>query len=532
MANNYFISYQDITLMTKIAQFFSRNNIKIVFFFSVLVAVLSTIISYQHGWILAYGDAESHINIAKEVVSGLTPGLAQLGGIWLPLTHLLMIPFVFFDPLWRTGIAGSILSGIFFIIACVYIFKLTNLITRNTFAAYISFLIFATNANVLYLQSTPMTEVPLLAFFILSTYYFVSYQYKKHSIPSLILAGLFAFCASLTRYDGWFLVLFEAIFIFLPGLTQRRIYNKINGETILFITLGAFGIVCWFIWCYLIFGDPFYFTDSIYSAKAQQLDWLKRHELPAYHNMLVALIYYIYTTIANSGYIIFILSIIGAIVFTASRYTKATLATLFVLFVPFIFNVISLYLGQSVIFIPSLTPKNYLFHLFNVRYGVMMMPFIAVFMGYLVSRIHWSMKSLLIVYLLLHMYIIFSGIGPVITLADGTYGLSAEKVPVNVEQFINTHYDGGFVLLDTYARTVSIAKSTIPMQKIIYVGNKPYWEISLHHPEKYATWIIMQKNDVVWNALFTNKKSKDELYTYFKKVYTSNNILIFQRISH
>src|SRR5882724_2671810 len=70
-----------------------------------LFAVAATAHSYLNDSIVAYGDAESHLNIAKRVVSSLTPGMAQLGGIWLPLPHILLVPFVYFDVLWRTGLA-------------------------------------------------------------------------------------------------------------------------------------------------------------------------------------------------------------------------------------------------------------------------------------------------------------------------------------------------------------------------------------------------------------------------------------------
>lgn len=511
-------------------EFFAKNLEKLVFIFALCAAVIATFISYSHGWILAYGDAESHINISKKVVNGLTPGFAQLGGIWLPLTHILMLPFVVLDPLWRTGLAGSIISGIFYVISCVYIFKLTRLITKKMFAAFIAFLVFALNFNVLYLQSTPMTEIPLIAFFILSSYYFIKYLHEEKKLSSLIFAGLFAFCASLTRYDGWFLVLFEAIIVFFPGLANKKLFDRKKGDTILFITLAGFGILCWFAWGALILDDPFYFTNSIYSAKSQQMAWMAKGELPAYHNLLLSLIYYVYTTLVNTGFIIFVLAIVGAIVFLSSNSAKARLGTLLVLFVPFVFNVISLFMGQAVIFIPGLTPEHFSYHLFNVRYGVMMIPFMAVFFGYLFSRLHKTMKVVLLGLLVLQTSSFYLGNSPVMTLADGTRGLSANKVPTNVEQFINSHYDGGLVLIDDYARTISITQSTIPMQKVIYVGNKPYWDESLKHPQKYATWIVMQKNDAVWSSIYNDPKVRGQLYKYFKKVYTSQDILIFKRI--
>src|ERR1700745_405157 len=84
-----------------------------------VAAIAATFYFYQHHMLVAYGDAESHLNIAKRVVDSLTPGFAQLGGIWLPLPHILMAPLVWFDPLWRTGLAGSIVSGTAFVISSV-----------------------------------------------------------------------------------------------------------------------------------------------------------------------------------------------------------------------------------------------------------------------------------------------------------------------------------------------------------------------------------------------------------------------------
>ena len=175
-----------------------------------VLALASTIYSFQHGYIVAYGDAESHLNIAKRVIDSLTPGFAQLGGIWLPLPHIFLIPFVQFDWLWRTGLAGAIVSGIAFVISSLFLYRLTLVITKNTCAAFVASLTFVLNPNILYLQSTPMTEVTLIVFFILSTYFFVRFLLNDKDLLMLILAAFFGFCASLSRYDGWGLVLMEA----------------------------------------------------------------------------------------------------------------------------------------------------------------------------------------------------------------------------------------------------------------------------------------------------------------------------------
>jgi hypothetical protein len=122
------------------------------------------------------------------------------------------------------------------------------------------------------------------------------------------------------------------------------------------------------------------------------------------------------------------------------------------------------------------------------------------------------------------------GYSRVVSLDDGRTGLSSAvtKLP-DAQNFINAHYDGGLVLEDDFARTLSIVRTHIPMQKVIYIGNKPYWEESLRAPEKYATWIIMQKDDDVWRHVYDDPIVQGRLYKYFEKVYTSPEILIFRR---
>ena len=55
---------------------------------------LASLWSWRHGALLNYGDAVAHLHIARRVFDSHRPGLSQLGSVWLPLPHLLMIPFV------------------------------------------------------------------------------------------------------------------------------------------------------------------------------------------------------------------------------------------------------------------------------------------------------------------------------------------------------------------------------------------------------------------------------------------------------
>ena len=93
---------------------------------AVLASLFSFIYYFQHGGLLLYGDAVAHINIARRVVDSQTPGLLQLGTVWLPLPHLLMVPFLWFNSLWQSGAGGSIPSMFAYVFGVLGIFRLVR----------------------------------------------------------------------------------------------------------------------------------------------------------------------------------------------------------------------------------------------------------------------------------------------------------------------------------------------------------------------------------------------------------------------
>lgn len=515
---------------------------------ALVFAVGATAVSWSQGWIIAYGDAESHLNIAKRVVDSLTPGFAQLGGIWLPLPHILMIPFVKIDFLWRSGLAGAIVSGAAFVVSSLVLFKLTNVVLKSRVAAFVAALVFMLNPNVLYLQSTPMTEILLIMFFLLSSYFFIRFIQNRNNVLALLLAAFFGFLGTLTRYDAWFLVGMEGLIIGLIYFPFREIWQlvrgkgqqakqraknlwqKVEGRGILFGTLALFGIFLWLLWDFLILGDPLYFTTSEFSARSQQEDWHSRGMLPSYHNPWLSFLYYFVTSMANIGIILFVVSLIGLALFFFAKEIRQRWWILLVLAVPFIFNVLALFLGQGVIFIPHITSFTFDWTLFNVRYGVMMVPFAAFFLGYLFLKMPRA-RVLLLGLFVLQFGLYGVGYSKVTSWEDGARGLSSQvsKTP-HAQGWLKENYDHGLVLIDDYARTVSIIRADIPLENVIYIGNKPYWEESLQEPEKYARWIVLQQNDAVWNALWSTEAMQGRIYKHFNKVYTSNEILIFRKM--
>ena len=112
-------------------------------------SLLAFLYFYRHGQILLYGDAVAHITIARRIFDSVKPSLLHLGTVWLPLPHLLILPFVVPDDWWQTGVGASIPSMIAYVAGTVGIFRLVRA-RASRVAAWLAAAVFALNANLLY----------------------------------------------------------------------------------------------------------------------------------------------------------------------------------------------------------------------------------------------------------------------------------------------------------------------------------------------------------------------------------------------
>src|SRR5215467_8476325 len=114
------------------------------------------------GMLLLYGDAVAHLHIARRVFDSLNPGFRQLGSVWLPLPHLLLVPFVQKMAWWQTGLAGAWPSMTCYVLGCAGIYRLARM-WLPPLATVIAVMFYALNPGLLYMQTTAMTEPLFLA---------------------------------------------------------------------------------------------------------------------------------------------------------------------------------------------------------------------------------------------------------------------------------------------------------------------------------------------------------------------------------
>lgn len=479
--------------------FFESKATYILYFLLFGMSVFSFMFFLDNGLGLAYNDARSHLDIGRRVVEGLKPGLAQLGSVWLPLPHMLMVPTIWNDWAWHSGFSGALQSMASFIITGLLIYWFLKHLRVGLFGRILGVIIFVANINMLYMQSTAMTELLLLATMTAGVYELVMWS-KDDNLLSLVKSSFWIMLSTLVRYDGWFLFLFASVLVIINTFLKKRSFRAAEGTFLFFATLGGLGIILWFLWNQLIFKDALYFIFGPYSARSQQKELEAAGVLATKGDLFFSIKVYAYALFYNSGAFTVLMSIIGAIFFFLDKKISSFVRlSSTALLAPFFFNVLALFLGHSVLFVQGLSGDTW----FNARYGLMMVPSIAIFIGYLISRF-FSLRTVLVSLLLFTTFFSFAN-GDAVTIDDARVGSSQKNVS-EVSGWLNKNAKDreGFVLISAASHDAIIFSSGLPMKKFIHEGTGAYWTSATTSPDRWARWIVMRthdNNDQTWKLV-------------------------------
>jgi hypothetical protein len=216
---------------------------------------------------LEYPGATSRLLIARRVIDSPTPGVTQLGGVWLPLPQLLALPTVWLNSWYYTGLAGSIVSMISYVLATRYLYRTALGPTGNRVAGVIAAVVFAAYPSVLYLQSTPLPDLLLIAC-VSATIYHLMRWCQTGSYRALAATATAMLLGSLTGYAAWVVDLAViAVIAWVAwrrqpgaGLTARL--TRTQADLVFYATLGCSGIAAWLIWNQALFHDALYFQSG------------------------------------------------------------------------------------------------------------------------------------------------------------------------------------------------------------------------------------------------------------------------------
>lgn len=480
------ISY---TTIKRIREFTEKHTILLLVILLGAVSLVSSLYYSHMGLSLAYNDARSHLDMGRRVVESLKPGLAQLGSVWLPLPHLLMLPTVWNNWFWHTGASGTIQSMASFIITGVIIYLFLKQLGVNMLGRLVGVAVFTINLNILYMQSTPMTELLLIVSMTAGVYDLLRWE-QTDELLHLVRSSFWIMLATLNRYDGWFL------FICMIGIIgiisfMRHGLKAAEGKLVMFCTMAGIGIAGWLLWNTLIFHNPLYFAFGPYSAHAQQMQLSSEGYLSTKKNIVLSFESYFFAMVYDSNLFVFLISVLGGVlIFLDKNLRLTTKLVLLTLFAPFVFNILALYLGQSALFIQGISGGTW----FNVRYGIVMIPSLAILTGYFISRIK-HLRYVVIGIMVLVSVFMFTN-QDAVTIDDARYGKSQINF-VQVTSWLhdNVSQEEGLVLLSVAKNDPVAFSSGLPMSRFITEGTGKYWDGALTHPSHWARWVVTNTTD-------------------------------------
>jgi hypothetical protein len=502
-----------------------------------IAAIISIAVFFyylRHDDLLLYGDAVAHINIARRVIDSRTPGLLQLGTVWLPLPHLLMLPFLVSKWMWRTGIGGSIPSMLAYVFSVTGIFRLMKTVLPSSkghagagFAPWFAAAIFAVNPNLTYLQTTAMTEPIYLAFFIWALVFICAAiracfsADEKAAGSSLTNAGVCLAGACLTRYDGWFLAAIVTAVLFSLSRLSNFTYLRPGVKRV--ALLAAAGPALWFAYNAAVYRNPLEFANGAYSAKAieQKSILAGSPPHPGTNNLPVAFQYFFKSAELNLAegkwQIFWVCSLLLGSAVVLLFQTK--LWPLLFLWIPVPFYMLSIAHSGVPLFVPSWWP----FSLYNVRYGLEMLPAFAIFTAiaaYGLIGFASSTKARLVI------AIVF------LALVSASYVQVWRKDPVSFEEaVVNSRSrialessvaarlellppDSTF-LMYSGDHVGALQQAGISLSRVINEGNhRPWkgasdpeglWERALKDPAAYADYVVAFDSDQVASSVNKNE---------------------------
>jgi hypothetical protein len=470
--------------------------------------------------LLYYWDSVSHLVAGRKIVDwGENPGLGQIGTVWMPLPHLLLLPFSLIDPLFTTGFAGLAVSLPCIAMTSILLYRTVKaqvgrrMPSVPTYIAIIAGLLFAMNPNILYLGLVSMTEAPFMLFFTASAYYLQKwYQSNGDKLRYLLLCAIFVSLASSCRYEGWLLPLFVAGISILYLVKKGGIAGKknmpendahrlasLNKKKMCYVALMSglsfSGVVFWLAWNQYHYDNPFQFaSEKYYSASWYALNRPFREAL--FLQPVNALSTYSVSIIAMYGPILAGLAVVGFI-FRRGYEDRGSNILYSFLAVPPVFTIVSLIIGIGE-----------LSYWFNSRFLVLLSPIIILLSCNVLKWLHTMqigkdykkvlLGALVVSLFAYHLLLPVSWPG-IIVLNDATggYNVKDNRLAIKTGEVLKSAYDGRgkiMVLTGSGVEQRIMITSGIPLKQFDEIIEGSSWKASYKEPWSYDRWMIISKH--------------------------------------
>jgi hypothetical protein len=476
-------------------------------------------VHYHHlGLTLSHYDARAHLVVARRVFDSLTPGWQQVGAVWLPLPHLLnMIP-VQVDWLYRTGASAIAISVISMAIAAGSLAWMLQRITGSLAGGLTCAALLMLNPDVLYLQSTPMTEPLLFGTTFMAVALIAEWAATPSPAPhrgfggtpgsrASLPSGWACIAAVLTRYEAWPIIAGAIGLAFVVRVRRGEpaidAFRKVRGLALYplcaiaaFLVNSKITVGAWFV------DSGFFVADNparghVWSASTQLWDGLR--------------------TLIGSPLAWCAWLAIGAIVIAAiARRDRAAL-------------LIVLALAASAILPWGAYVKG---HPFRIRYDVPLVAAAAALIGTAVALLPRALRvpaAIIVLGMAVWDAHPLDRSAPMVVEAQ----LDARNTVARgaVTSYLQQHWDGSPILMSMgslghYMHDLAYAGFNV--RDFLHEGNGEIWKAAVGHPQPYVKWIAVEEKAEGGDVLYRQGQLDPRFFAGYQRVAQGGNVALYE----
>ncbi|HEV3214158.1 MAG TPA: hypothetical protein VGZ27_00460 [Vicinamibacterales bacterium] len=473
---------------------------------AIAIGVAAAWFYHRQGLTLSHYDAKAHLVVARRILDSITPEYSQIGAVWLPLPHLLNMLPVQIDELYRTGSSAVALSILSFALGCYAVARLVLQVTGSRLGALLALTLFALDPDILYLQSTPMTEPMLFGLTLLG----VSLVYdwvERGGEGEPAAAGWVLIAACLTRYEAWLvtamLVVLTPAALVAGGLrmaealrrtAQLAVYPAL--AIVVFILHSQFTIGKWFV------------TGGFFVVDPQILG----HPLYAFLQVVYGI-----RTLSNDSLVL--LSVAGAcVVLLRGLVERERSARLVVLAL----------LG----FLALPAYAFYEGHPFRMRYMIAPVVTVAVFCGIALGSLRGRFQAIAAAGLAIFLAATLRPLNPkapMVQEAQWDRPNSRGRQAVTVCLMREYHHEPILASMGSLAHYMQeLSHEGLNIRDFVHEGNLPYWQEDIESPKGRVGWILIEEKAEGGDVLAARARASSQFLLGFTRVCSGGGVALYR----
>lgn len=488
-------------------------------------------------------DSIAHILNARMMLEGMTPGFSQLG-FWPPMLHLLLLPAVSIDAVYKSDVAGFVTLFPVLYAAAYCLFRIVEILTDNRKYAWFATALFLLNPYALYFSSAAMTEMVFVSAFLAFFFFWLRWMKGADDTWLLCSACMVSVCF-LSRYEGIVMIPIVIPLFFACALYRGASLRQSIALTLLSAILVLLGIAWVFLYGLYYGGDPLAFLSigvrssseaSVQSSAVlnqiqrltvspEQVVFSWRVAMAAAKHMMGAPVWLV-------GGVLYAFAIV-----TSRNLTRAT--ALILASIPFLSIFALLSLRRAGIAVPDVLVeaggRGQSFH--NTRYllPAIVLPVIgsavavaSLRAGRMTRIARAGIVSVLLLLACWNMYDVlriknFQVIRRDITRIESVWKIASSKT------LLDQFYDYGFVLSVRYFAEVAIVRSYVPLEAYVHEGTYKFIRQAMGEPWLFARLVVVNNNAGGPEINRLRAVSQSEAFRwYYDEVYRDGSNVVYK----